>query len=264
MGDFEGKVVIVTGGALGIGAGTALEFARQGASVTVADVNLPSAQDIVGQINSVGAKSIAVEADVSTSADCERVVVETVSSFGGVDVLFSNAGIQPPDSYTNVEDTSEEMWDRILSVNLKSRFLMAKYAVPEMRRRGGGVIISTASVQGLQSQNLVPAYAASKGGDISLTRQMALDYAADGIRVLTVCPGGVDTPMWRGSSQGNEGDIQERLTRSGSSRRRNLGAAAAMCMETPRTTLRKSSLRAAKSVSQLTSSSTPILPPVWM
>lgn len=214
MTDFEGKVVIVTGGALGIGAGAALEFARQGANVTVADINRAAAQDIVAQINSMGARGIAVEADVSRSSDCEQTVAETVSNFGGVDVLFSNAGIQPPDSYTNVEDTTEEVWDRILSVNLKSRFLMAKYSIPEMRKRGGGVIISTASTQGLQSQNLVPAYAASKGGDISLTRQMALDYAADGIRVLTVCPGGVDTPMWRGSSQAND-EIQERLKRSG-------------------------------------------------
>ena len=215
MANFKGKVVIVTGGALGIGAGTALEFARNGASVTIADVNITAAENISSQIDALGAEAIALEADVSRSSDCERVVTETVSSFGGVDILFSNAGIQPPDSYTNVEDTSEEMWDRILGVNLKSRFLMAKYAIPEMRKRGGGVIISTASTQGLQSQNLVPAYAASKGGDISLTRQMALDYAADGIRVLTVCPGGVDTPMWRGSSRGNDDEIQERLKRSG-------------------------------------------------
>ena len=215
MADFKGKVVIVTGGALGIGAGTALEFARNGASVTIADVNITAAENISSQIDALGAEAIAFQADVSRSSDCERVVTETVSRFGGVDILFSNAGIQPPDSYTNVEDTSEEMWDRILDVNLKSRFLMAKYAIPEMRKRGGGVIISTASTQGLQSQNLVPAYAASKGGDISLTRQMALDYAADGIRVLTVCPGGVDTPMWRGSSRGNDDEIQERLKQSG-------------------------------------------------
>ena len=215
MADFEGKVVIVTGGGLGIGAGAALEFARQGADVAIADVNAQAAREVVRQIEVSGSKGIVVEADVSRSADCKNVVNETVSAFGGVDVLFSNAGIQPPESYTNVEDTPEEMWDRILGVNLKSRFLMAKYAIPEMRKRGGGVIISTASTQGLQSQYLVPAYAASKGGDISLTRQMALDYAGDNIRVLTVCPGGVDTPMWRASSQGNEAEIQERLKGSG-------------------------------------------------
>ena len=94
-------------------------------------------------------------------------------------------------------DLPEEVWDRILAVNLKSRFLMAKYAIPHMRRRGGGVIINNASVQGLQSMPRVPAYAASKGGDLSLTRQMALDFAKDNIRVLAICPGSIDTPLLR-------------------------------------------------------------------
>ncbi len=213
MSYFDRKVVLVTGGALGIGAGAAMEFAREGANVVIADVNLPAAEGIVQQITGAGASCIAVGGDVAISEECKRVVAETVSRFGGLDVLFNNAGIQPRDSYTNVEDTPEDVWDRILAVNLKSRFLMSKYAIPEMRKRGGGVIISTASVQGLQSANLVPAYAASKGGDISLTRQMALDYAKDNIRVLTVCPGGVDTPMWRAGL--DETEVQERLTRSG-------------------------------------------------
>ena len=213
MGDLNGKVVIVTGGAMGIGAGAAVEFARQGADVAIADVDLPAARAVVQQVQALGARGTAVQADVSVSEQCRRAVAETVSALGGLDILFNNAGIQPPASYTNVEDTPEEIWDRVLAVNLKSRFLMAKYAIPEMRRRGGGVIISTASVQGLQSTNLVPAYAASKGGDISLTRQMALDYAGDNIRVLTVCPGGVDTPMWRTGI--DEAEVPERLARSG-------------------------------------------------
>ena len=213
MSYFDGKVVLVTGGALGIGAGAAMEFAREGANVVIADVNLPAAEGIVQKITGAGASCIAVTGDVAISEECKRVVAETVSRFGGLDILFNNAGIQPRGSYTNVEDTPEDVWDRILAVNLKSRFLMSKYAIPEMRKRGGGVIISTASVQGLQSANLVPAYAASKGGDISLTRQMALDYAKDNIRVLTVCPGGVDTPMWRAGL--DETEVQERLTQSG-------------------------------------------------
>ena len=215
MGTFDGKAVIVTGGAMGIGAGTAVEFAREGASVAIADVNMPAGGEVVRQIREGGGHGIVIEADVSQAMDCERVVDETAVVFGGVDVLFNNVGIQPPESYTKVEDTSEEMWDRILGVNLKSRFLMAKYTIPEMRKRGGGVIISSASGQGLQSAFEVPAYAASKGGDISLTRQMALDYAHENIRVLTVCPGGVDTPMWRARLMGDEAAIQAALKRSG-------------------------------------------------
>ena len=123
MGEFDGKVVIVTGGAMGIGAGAAVEFGRQGASVAIADINASAAQETADRIQDAGGKAI---------------VAEAVSAFGGVDVLFNNVGIQPPESYTNVEDASEEMWDRIIGVNLKSRFLMAKYVIPEMRKRRGG------------------------------------------------------------------------------------------------------------------------------
>jgi NAD(P)-dependent dehydrogenase (short-subunit alcohol dehydrogenase family) len=137
------------------------------------------------------------------------VVVETVTAFGGVDILVNNVGIQAPTSYFNVEDMPEELWDRTLNVNLKSYFLMAKYAIPEIRKRGGGVIINMSSVQGLQSQKLVPAYAASKGGILSLTRQMALDYASDNIRVLAVCPGTIDTPMVREAAKMEPGDSDD-------------------------------------------------------
>jgi NAD(P)-dependent dehydrogenase (short-subunit alcohol dehydrogenase family) len=112
-----------------------------------------------------------------------------------VDILCNNVGIQPQNSYLPADELTEEMWDRIVGVNLKSNFLMTKYCVPEMRRRGGGVIINTASVQGLQSALGVSAYAASKGGQLSLTRQLALEYAKDNIRVLAVNPGTIETPL---------------------------------------------------------------------
>ena len=209
MGTFDGKVVIVTGGAYGIGKGTALEFAREGARVAIADINEEVGKDTVSQVKDLGPGGLLVVADVSRSSECRRVVAETADAFGGVDILFNNVGIQSPDEYFNVEDTPEELWDRTLGVNLKSYFLMSKYAIPEIRKRGGGAIINTASVQGLQSQRLVPSYAASKGGVLSLTRQMALDYARENIRVLAVCPGTIDTQMVRVAAEHEPGDPDE-------------------------------------------------------
>jgi NAD(P)-dependent dehydrogenase (short-subunit alcohol dehydrogenase family) len=215
MGQFDGKVVIVTGGALGIGRAAALAFAAEGASVTVADVNEAAGSRTVGEMPA--GKGLLVRADVARASECQRVVAETVARFGGVDVLFNNVGIQPPESYANVEGQTEEMWDRILDVNLKSYFLMAKYAIPEMRKRGGGVIVNTASVQGLQSMPGVPAYAASKGGVLSLTRQMAVDYARENIRVTAVCPGTIDTEMVRAAAAGEPDGVEAALKRYGES-----------------------------------------------
>ena len=211
VGTFDGKVVIVTGGAYGIGRATALEFAREGAAVVIADIDPGAGKAIATRLRELGPGGLLVEADVSQSDACRRVISETVTAFGGVDVLFNNVGIQAPSSYQNVEDTPEETWDLIMDVNLKSYYLMSKYAIPEMRRRGGGAIINTASVQGLQSQKLVPAYAASKGGILSLTRNMALDYASENIRVLAVCPGAIDTKMVRTAAGMEEGDPDETI-----------------------------------------------------
>jgi NAD(P)-dependent dehydrogenase (short-subunit alcohol dehydrogenase family) len=208
LGDFDGKVAIVTGGALGMGRAAAIEFARQGAQVCIADIDAIAGQ---AAADAIGDAALFVEADLARAEQCQRVVSEAAKAFGGVNVLFNNVGIQPLDSYRTVEDTSEAMWDRILDVNLKSYFLMAKYVIPELRRRGGGAIVNNASVQGLQSAKGVPAYAASKGGVLSLTRQMAIEYAAEGIRVLAVCPGTIDTEMVRTAAARVGGDVQSVL-----------------------------------------------------
>ena len=215
MGAFEGKVIVVTGGALGIGRACAIEFAREGARVTIADINDAAGRSTIEAIEAFGGQGHLVIADVARASECQRVVRETVDRFAGLDVLFNNVGIQPLTSYQRLEDNTEEMWDRILDVNLKSYFLMSKYALPEIRRRGGGAIINTASVQGLQSQRGVPAYAASKGGILSLTRQMALDYAAEGIRVLAVCPGSIDTDMVRAAAAREPDGLEAALARFG-------------------------------------------------
>ena len=188
---------MVTGGAQGIGGGISEGFARAGASVTVVDIDEAAAAALASSLGNEGLAAQYVIADVSSGADAKRAIAGAVSAFGGVDVLVNNAGIQPMASYVKLDAETEEGWDRIIGVNLKACFLMSKCAIPSMRERGGGVVINIASVQGLQSQPQVPAYAASKGGVLSLTRNMALDYAPENIRVVAINPGTIDTPMVR-------------------------------------------------------------------
>lgn len=195
MGEYTGKTIIVTGGAKGIGRAISLTFAQAGGNVICADIDVAAGAEISQLAQTAEGKLLFVKADVSQAAECKALVEKAVAEFGGVDVLCNNVGIQPTSSYLPAHELSEEMWDRIINVNLKSRFLMTKYCVPEMQKRGGGAIINTASVQGVQSAYGVAPYAASKGGDLSLTRQLALEYAKDNIRVLAVNPGTIETPL---------------------------------------------------------------------
>jgi NAD(P)-dependent dehydrogenase (short-subunit alcohol dehydrogenase family) len=194
------KVVIVSGGAHGIGEATVLAFAREGYRVAMADIDRAAGENLAARSRSMSGEVAFIQADVSRSSEARDVVQKTVAAFGGVDVLFNNVGIQPPESYRTAEDLDEAVWDRIMDVNAKSCFLLCKYAIPEMLKRGGGVIINNASTQGLQSQKLVPAYAASKGAVLSLTRNLALDYAEKNVRVVAICPGSVDTPLLRAAA----------------------------------------------------------------
>ena len=198
MTEFAGKRVVVTGGAKGIGRGICEAFATQGAAVLCLDIDGRAGADLARRFERIAF----FRADVSRNAECEAAKEEAVSAFGGIDVLCNNAGIQPPESYVPAHEVPEALWDRIIAVNLKSCFLMAKHCVPALRRRGGGVIVNIASVQGRQSMKGVAAYAASKGGILALTRQLALEYAEDNIRVLAVNPGTIDTPMTRGELAG--------------------------------------------------------------
>jgi NAD(P)-dependent dehydrogenase (short-subunit alcohol dehydrogenase family) len=210
------KIAIVTGGAHGIGEAAVLAFAREGYSVAIADVDQNAGESVRSRGASLPGAVTFIHADISRAEGARDVVRKTVSAFGGIDVIFNNAGIQPAGSYKRAEDLDEEMWDRVMDVNVKGCFLLCKYAIPEMRKRGGGVIINNASVQGLQSQTLVPAYAASKGAVLSLTRNLALDYAIDNIRAVAVCPGSVDTPMLRASAAlALPGDVEATLSEWG-------------------------------------------------
>jgi len=189
---FANKVVVVTGAGSGIGRTAALAFAREGGSVVIGDINETDGAETARQILESEGEATAVRCDVRNPEDVEALIMRAVSDFGGVDVLYNNAGVV---RYGTVEELSVEDWDFQLDINLKGTFLTCKYAIPQMRRRGGGAIVNTASVQAFASQKTVPAYAASKGGVVSLTTTIALDHADDNIRCNCIAPGTIRTPM---------------------------------------------------------------------
>lgn len=191
---FSGKSVLVTGGGSGIGRATALAFAREGAQVAVADVSPEHGEATVTAGRDAGADLLFLLGDVSKEADAEAMVEGTVRAFGRIDVLFNNAGIliEAP-----VHEMREADWDRILAVNLKGAFLVSKHALRAMIKQGGGVIVNTASVNALVGDPDEAAYCASKAGVALLTKSTALAYAKHNIRVNAVCPGWVETPMFK-------------------------------------------------------------------
>jgi 3-oxoacyl-[acyl-carrier protein] reductase len=190
---FTAKTVAVTGAGNGMGRATAELFAERGASVVAVDVDGEAAKETVDRIQEAGGEATATVADVSKADEVEAFVEDTVETYGSIDVLHNNAGI--PQQSTPVEDVEAATWDQIQDVNLKSAFLGAKYAVPHMKAQGEGVILNTASTAGIRPRTGLSAYAASKGGMITLTKQLAHELADDGIRVNAICPVATDTEM---------------------------------------------------------------------
>jgi len=189
----EGKVAIVTGGGAGIGRATALGFAREGAKVAVVDLSETNGQAVVAEIEKLEkGQAIYIKADVSRTADAQRIAEETVAAFGRIDILHNNAAIQ---TYGTVVSTDEDTWDRTININLKSIYLVSKYVIPHMIKGGGGAIVNTASIQAEVCLPNSAAYVASKGGVVALTREMALDFVGQNIRVNAVLPASVHTPM---------------------------------------------------------------------
>ena len=189
----EGKVALISGGARGMGAAEAKLFAREGASVVIADVLEEEGRQVEAQIGEAGGQAMFLRLDVTSESDWGDAVAAAVSQFGKLDILVNNAGVSGGRGL--LEDTTVEAWDRVMDINAKGVFLGTKAAIPEMRRAGGGSIINISSVYGLVGSGGSSAYHASKGAVRLLTKSTAIQYAGEGIRANSIHPGIIATPM---------------------------------------------------------------------
>ena len=199
MGDrVKDKVAIVTGAGsvragIGNGKAAAILYAREGARLLLVDYNAEAAEETRRLIEGEGGECSTFQADVSKAADCQRMVDECISRYGRIDILHNNVGIEIPGG---MQEISEDDWDRIMDVNLKSVFLTCKYALPHMEKQGGGAIVNISSINAIRTlPALSGVYGASKAGMIALTREMAVEYASKGIRANAVLPGMMNTPF---------------------------------------------------------------------
>jgi NAD(P)-dependent dehydrogenase (short-subunit alcohol dehydrogenase family) len=203
---FKGKGVIITGGASGIGMATAERFLEEGAKVAILDVSEKNGEAALKELKKKGFTPLVLTGDVAKSSDVKKMVSTAKARLGRIDVLFNNAGILVEGT---VEDVTEKDWDRIMAVNVKGVFLMAKEVVPIMLKQRKGAIVNNASCSGLVGDRNAIAYNTSKGAVVLMTKCMALDYAKKNIRVNCVCPGEIDTPMFRQEARSRKMPVEE-------------------------------------------------------
>lgn len=206
-GKLAGKVALVTGAGSGIGRASAELFAKEGAKVVVIDVNAEPAAETAAAIEAADGEALAIATDVAEGAAVEAMAAAAIERFGRVDVLANVAGIL--DDYLPAAETPDEVWDRVMGVNLKGQFMTARALIPQMLENGGGAIINVASTAALVGGNGGAAYTTSKHAIVGLTRQLCFDYAERGIRVNTVCPGAVETGMTKEIFEKGEAAVME-------------------------------------------------------
>ncbi|WP_417209746.1 SDR family NAD(P)-dependent oxidoreductase [Antarctobacter sp.] len=193
MGALDGKVALITGAGSGFGRAGAILFAAEGAKVAIADINAETGEKVAAEIADAGGTAVFIKADMTSSADVENMVAETISAFGQLDIFWHNAGNVGPGA---VETVTEETYDQTMNIHVKAGFFGAKYAIEDMKKRGRGVMLFTSSLAGIKASRASPVYGIAKTALVGLTKNLTVSFAPYGVRVNAICPGAAETPLW--------------------------------------------------------------------